>query len=304
MTDGFLNLMKPPGMSSHDMVDEARRVLQIRRIGHAGTLDPGAAGVLPLAVGRAARFISYLSGVGKSYRAELQLGFSTDSGDLTGTVTEHVDHFEMPLEHKIKEAMIWLTGSIEQVPSVYSAIKVNGKRACDLVRSSKNVKIPPRKVEIRRFELLGVNPLEKKLLLDIDCSKGTYIRTLCEDLGKRLGIPATMSFLVRTRAGDFHLEDSLSIEEFKACGSSALHSPEGFLGQYPPYALADNRIRAYFNGLSTQDRKYDASVVSKDEPFLRVYAKGVFIGLGRWRFEDSSVLPEKPYLTQEAGLAL
>ena len=177
MKDGFINFLKPPGMTSHDAVGYVRRIMNVKRVGHAGTLDPGAAGVLPVAVGRAARLIEYLDEVSKSYRAELLFGIETDSGDDLGEVVERSDA-PMPDDEAIQKAVLSQTGTIDQIPPVYSAVKINGRRACDLARRHLSVEIPSRQVTIYRLDVLAKR--DRGLLLDIDCSKGTYIRSISE----------------------------------------------------------------------------------------------------------------------------
>lgn len=291
MKDGFLNLLKPPGMSSHDMVGAVRKCLGIKRVGHAGTLDPAAAGILPIAVGRAARFVEYLADCDKSYRAELLLGFSTDSGDDTGNVTERREHMEVPEPAEFERTLRKFTGHIRQVPPNFSAIKLDGKRACDLARRNMEVDIPARQVEIRELSLLemrkGPCPV---LLLDVTCSKGTYIRTLCTDIGKAMGLPSTMGFLLRTRVGGFRLEDALTLEELQALGENALLAPDGFLLSLPRYDLAPERKHAFCNGLPTHDRRFEAETGK-----LRVYAEGTFLGIGRFDRKEQMVSPVKVY---------
>jgi tRNA pseudouridine55 synthase len=225
MMDGFLNILKPPGMSSHDVIGAVRKVLHMKRVGHAGTLDPAAAGVLPIAVGQAARLIEYLELADKTYRAELTFGFATDSGDDTGKITEEVADFTMPSQQAIEHALLGFTGKIRQTPPAHSAIKIGGKRACDLLREGKEVEIPSREVTIHALDLVAYHPEEKKILLDVQCSKGTYIRSLCLDIGAALGLPATMSFLVRSRVGDFALADALTLEELSEAGERAILEP-------------------------------------------------------------------------------
>ena len=152
--DGFVNFLKPPGMTSHDAVGYVRRQLGEKKVGHAGTLDPGAAGVLPIAVGRATRLIEYLDSVEKAYRAELVFGFSTDSGDDSGSVVERAESFAMPEREQLLEAFHAFTGTITQVPPAHSAIKINGRRACDLLREGRQVEIPSRQVQIHSLKLL------------------------------------------------------------------------------------------------------------------------------------------------------
>ena len=307
--DGFINVLKPPGLTSHDVVGSLRRILKTKKIGHAGTLDPGAAGVLPIAVGRATRFIEYLAAVGKSYRAELLFGVETDSGDDTGSlVARATEGWEFPSTEKILAGMKTLTGEITQVPPVYSAVKIDGKRAADLVRANKEVTIPPRKVTIYRFDLLAEDRERRTLLLDVDCSKGTYIRSLCTDLGRAVGIPATMSFLVRTRVGEFPLPEAVSLEELARIAQEDFSAlpilpPENFLGHFPRYDLPAGRLKAFTNGLSTHDVKFAVTlrkIIPQPEKgesqLLTVWCDGTFRGIGRFDWETESVSPEKLYV--------
>lgn len=287
--DGFINVLKPPGMSSHDVVGFVRKILGMKRVGHAGTLDPGAAGVLPVAVGRAARLIEYLAAADKSYRVEMSLGTSTDSGDDTGKVVASMQDFVMPSEQELSLALKQLTGCITQVPPVYSAIKIKGKRACDLKRRNIEVDLPGRKVIIHRLELLQKR--KNTLLLDVDCSKGTYIRSICTDLGAMLHIPATMSFLVRMRVGSFSLDDAWTLEELQEQPEASLLRPDGCLSHIPEYFLAEQRIGPFQNGLSTHDANAHFT-----EEHLRVYGRGAFLGIARFDKEAQCIVPEKVLL--------
>ena len=289
MTDGFLNILKPPGMSSHDVVYAVRRALGVRRVGHAGTLDPGAAGVLPVAVGKATKLLAYLEPVGKTYRAELLFGIKTDSGDDTGKVLERMDGFSLPSRERITEALASFKGRIEQRPPKYSAIKINGQKAYMLARQQLDIELPAREVEIYRLELLAEREQANTLLLEIDCSKGTYIRSLCADIGDSLGIPATMSFLVRTRVGDFRLFEAITLEELAAQGAAALLAPDGFLKHLPRYDLPERRRQAFLNGLPTGLRDFPAD----EDVLLRVYSTGDFLGLGHYDAKDNELQPEK-----------
>lgn len=289
--DGFINLLKPPGMTSHDAVGYVRRQLHEKKVGHAGTLDPGAAGVLPIAVGKATRLIEYLDAVDKSYRAEMTFGFATDSGDDSGKVIESVAEFTMPDRQRILEAFQAFTGTITQVPPAHSAIKINGRRACDLLREGHTVEIPSRQVEIHQLDLLDVQ--SERILFDVVCSKGTYIRSLCTDLGNWLGIPATMSFLVRSSVGDFHLADAVSLEELAEQGEKALLPLDGYLNHLPLYELAENRVNAFCNGLLTHDRKFEADYRPQENITLRVYSQGRFLGVGRFDVNQGGILPDK-----------
>ena len=294
--EGFINFLKPPGMTSHDAVGFIRRLFQEKRVGHAGTLDPGAAGVLPIAVGRATRLIEYLDAVGKSYRAEMTFGFATDSGDDTGKVVERLDEFTMPDEAQIREVLASFTGEITQVPPAHSAIKINGRRACDLLRAGQQVEIPSRQVQIYELKLLQLQG--NTALIDVKCSKGTYIRSLCADIGSALGIPATMSFLVRTSAGGFSLQHSYSVEELKDLGEkgeleSRLLPADKVISHIPAYELAPNRVKALCSGLLAHDRRYQEKYQPHKDVLLRVYSQGEFLGIGRYSVAQGGILPDK-----------
>lgn len=300
MINGFINVLKPPGMTSHDIVGFIRYNLHMKQVGHAGTLDPGAAGVLPVAVGKATRLIEYLSDAGKSYRAEILLGYETDSGDDTGKVLNKDLDFIMPDEETVLKALEEFKGEITQVPPAHSAIKINGHRACDLLRRGIEVEIPSRQVVIHKLELLGIKDDRNcggtaNILIDADCSKGTYIRSLCADIGAKLGIPATMSFLVRTRVGDFPLEKAYSIEEIKAEIEkteneeySFVNKAEDYLSHVRRYQLNPARQKAFCNGLSSNDYKFEGS-----EQALLVYSNDLFLGVGRYDSKNKSIVPVK-----------
>ncbi|WP_074573404.1 tRNA pseudouridine(55) synthase TruB [Selenomonas ruminantium] len=283
---GFLNILKPPGMSSHDVVGYVRRVLHTKKVGHAGTLDPAAAGVLPVAVGTATRLIEYLELTDKTYRAEIKLGIATDSGDDTGKVlTRQTDWSDFD-RSTIEAALAGFRGKIRQTPPAHSAIKINGQRACDLLRAGQEVEVPSREVTIYRLELLAHS--HDSLLIDCDCSKGTYIRSLCQDIGEALGVPATMSFLLRRRVGDFTAENALTLEELSAAGAGALLPADQNLSSMQRFELNPKREKAFCNGLSSTVRNFTAETES-----LRVYADGHFIGIGRYDRDREEILPVK-----------
>ena len=292
MKDGFINILKPPGMTSHDVISFVRRTLGTKKAGHAGTLDPGAAGVLPVAVGHATRLLPYLGDVDKAYRAELLLGIETDSGDDTGNILQEKRDFALPDEAALAKAAAALTGIITQVPPVYSAIKIGGKRACDLARQDIAVEIPSREVEIKQLQVLRSR--DKKILLDVECSKGTYIRTLCTDFGRQLGIPATMSFLVRRRVGSFRLAEAVTLEELAALKDAAVQPAENYLEHLPVFELFAKRIAAFGNGLSTRVTDF-----GMEDCLLRVYGKGRFLGIGRFDAAKGEVIPERLYMAEE-----
>lgn len=210
--DGILNVLKPAGMTSFDVVGYLRSVLKIKKIGHTGTLDPAAVGVLPVCIGKATKAIEFLMDKDKVYRAELTLGISTDTQDNTGEIicTKDVDATPDEIAKTIKS----FCGKYRQLPPMYSAVKVNGRRLYELAREGLEAERKEREVEIHFIDILSIR--NNRVIFDVGCSKGTYIRTLCSDIGERLGCGGHMSFLVRTKAGQFSLEDSLTLEDIAA----------------------------------------------------------------------------------------
>ena len=287
--DGFINVLKPTGLSSHDVVDIVRRIFKQKRVGHAGTLDPAAAGILPVALGRAARLVEYMEDADKSYRAEIAFGYATDTGDVYGDVIESIPCPTLPLEEELRRVLGKFVGEIEQTPPAYSAIKVGGQRAYDLVRQGAAVEIPTRTVRIDRLELVHADAAHARILVDVDCAKGTYIRALCTDIGAALGLPATMRFLLRTRVGSFHLADSYTLEELAEVRETALCDPDTAL-DLPVYELAPQRVKAFYSGLSTSERRMELA-----EGCYRVYAEGVFLGIGRYDAASREMYPAKAF---------
>ena len=287
--DGFINVLKPTGLSSHDVIDIVRRIFKQKRVGHAGTLDPAAAGILPVALGRAARLVEYMEGADKSYRAEIAFGYATDTGDVYGEVVESVENPMLPSEEELRRVLGQFVGEIEQLPPAYSAIKVGGQRAYDLARQGAEVEIKARTVRIDRLELLRMDAARARILLDVDCAKGTYIRSLCADIGAAMGLPATMRFLLRTRVGGFTLDDSYTLEELAEAGADALRAPDTAL-DLPVYELDPQRVRAFYSGLSTSERRVELA-----EGVYRVYAEGVFLGIGRYDAAAHEMYPAKAF---------
>ena len=287
--DGFINVLKPTGLSSHDVVDIVRRIFKQKRVGHAGTLDPAAAGILPVALGRAARLVEYMENADKSYRAEIAFGYATDTGDVYGDVIESIPCPALPLEEELRRVFGKFVGEIEQLPPAYSAIKVGGQRAYDLARQGAAVEIPTRTVRIDRLELVHADAAHARILVDVDCAKGTYIRSLCTDIGAAMGLPATMRFLLRTRVGGFTLDDSYTLEELAEAGADALRAPDTAL-DLPVYELDPQRVRAFYSGLSTSERRVELA-----EGVYRVYAEGVFLGIGRYDAAVREMYPAKAF---------
>lgn len=207
--NGILNLNKPAGMTSHDCVGLVRRLTGIRRVGHTGTLDPNATGVLPICVGTATRVAEYLESQDKTYRCVLRLGLETDTQDIWGSVLSERPT-EALTEDEIRSAIESFVGDIHQVPPKYSALKVAGRRLYEYARAGEDVEIKSRPVTIRNIDLHWISGREAEFT--VTCTKGTYIRTLCHDIGQKLGCGGAMASLVRTATGGFRLEDSLTPE--------------------------------------------------------------------------------------------
>ena len=214
--NGIINLKKEAGMTSHDAVFKLRKILGTKKIGHGGTLDPDVVGVLPIAVGKATRMVEFMQDEGKVYEGEITLGYSTTTEDASGEIVAETPVLN-PLDEKlVDEAIASLTGPITQIPPMYSAVKVNGRKLYEYARAGQEVERPERKVTIYSFERTSPISYEDKLArftFRVKCSKGTYIRTLSVDLGEKLGYAAHMSHLTRTSAAGLQLEDSLTLEE-------------------------------------------------------------------------------------------
>ncbi len=209
--NGIIVLNKPAGKTSHDMVSFLRRVTGIRKIGHTGTLDPDATGVLPMCIGKATKAADMLTDSDKAYRTQLILGATTDTQDASGNIlkTSEVD----VTEEQIKETISKYIGEISQIPPMFSAIKKDGKKLYELARRGISVEREPRKVTIYGIKIIEIE--NNAVTLDVDCSKGTYIRTLCEDIGNALGCGAYMNTLVRTKSAGFTLADSFTVKEIE-----------------------------------------------------------------------------------------
>ncbi len=228
--DGVLNLLKPPGMTSHDVVSVVRRALGMKKVGHTGTLDPGVAGVLPVCVGRATRLAEFISGEDKAYRAEITFGITTATQDSFGEVLQQREAAHLT-KGDVAYALARFHGPIMQVPPMVSAVKVGGKRLYELAREGVEVERQPRQVIIHRVQLLDFRPgPNPTAMIDVVCSKGTYIRTLAHDLGEMLQVGAHMSYLVRTRSGSFRLEEAATLEELLA-GNAPLLPPASAIGE-------------------------------------------------------------------------
>ncbi|MCH4170497.1 MAG: tRNA pseudouridine(55) synthase TruB [Lactobacillus sp.] len=255
--NGILPLYKPTGMSSHDCVAAVRKIIHERRVGHSGTLDPQVDGVLPICIGQATKVVDYLLTKGKVYTGEILLGQASETEDLEGAIIAQTA-IEQPFDPaQIKQAMADLTGDIIQIPPMYSAVKVNGRRLYDYARSGDPVQRPEHPVHIYRFQLLDTNydatTKTQRIQFSAEVSKGTYIRTLAVDCGKILGVPALMAQLTRLSSGGFNLADTISLADFKAAvdkgeGAQHLFPMERVLSDFPVYALSPRQREQIQNG--------------------------------------------------------
>ncbi|WP_082394087.1 tRNA pseudouridine(55) synthase TruB [Bacillus sp. JCM 19034] len=247
--NGILVLHKPRGYTSHDCVMKIRKIFQTKKVGHTGTLDPDVNGVLPICIGKATKVVQYMSGYDKEYNGEVTLGYSTTTEDRSGELVEKKPVLESWTKEEIKSILNDFKGDIVQIPPMYSAVKVNGKRLYEYAREGKVIDRPKRNVFIKRLELTSNIDASNEVVrfrFNVLCSKGTYVRTLAVDIGKRLGYPAHMSDLVRVGAGPYQLEDSITfeqLEELKNRGEldSILTPFETAISHFPKHVV-DSRI--------------------------------------------------------------
>lgn len=210
--DGIIVINKEPGMTSHDVVQKARRITGEKKCGHTGTLDPGACGVLPLCFGKATRVSEYVLAMRKKYRAELKLGEATDTEDSSGKVTERCEVPVVTRDHLDRVFSLFL-GEIMQVPPMYSAVRKDGKKLYELARKGHVVERKPRPVHIYRLEAINIE--RDRILFDVECSSGTYVRTLCAEIARKLGTCGHMSYLQRTAVGPFTLEKAVTLDKLQ-----------------------------------------------------------------------------------------
>ncbi len=253
--DGLFNVYKEEGMTSHDVVAKMRKILKTKTIGHTGTLDPNATGVLVVAVGRATKVIEYMENDDKVYNAELTLGIVTDTEDIWGNIlsSNDIKNFDLTYE-KISNAIKSFIGKQVQVPPMYSALKVNGKRLYELAREGKEIERKGREIEI--FDINNITQNEGKISFTVHCSKGTYIRTLCKDIGEKIGCGATMSKLERIKAGRFSCSFSSKLTEIEKEPEKYIIDFETVLEDFPILNLEENEAKLYKNGVRFSKNGY------------------------------------------------
>lgn len=249
--NGIINVYKPKGMTSHDVVYRLRRILRIKKIGHTGTLDPDAEGVLPMCIGRGTKTADMLTAADKQYLAEVTLGSATDTQDSSGTVLKSA-------EVSVNQADIHNTinkfiGDINQIPPMYSAIKIGGRKLYELAREGVEIERKPRPVRITNIEVKNFDLENQRFSMIVDCTKGTYIRTLCNDIGEELGCFAHMSGLVRTKSGRFDLDSSYTLEDiesmFKRGDLMFFTTIDKVFSEYEELTIPDNLAFKMCNGV-------------------------------------------------------
>ena len=278
---GVILVNKHKGVTSHDIVFKIRKLYGTKKVGHTGTLDPLATGVLPVLIGRGAKAAEYLLSENKAYRAEITLGLTTDTEDITGNVLSKSD--TLPSKNQLFEACKHFEGDIEQIPPMYSALKVDGKKLCDLAREGKIIEREKRKITIFKIEPQVIDEEKGIYSLYVECSKGTYIRTLCADIGAYLGCGATMSELERVKSGDFDLKDAYTIEQLESMTEEqkkALVMPiERLFMEAPEVILSDFYSRLCHSGCEIYQSKIKTAYPV--DTFIRISDKNGFFALGQ-----------------------
>lgn len=284
--DGILNIYKEAGYTSHDVVARLRGILHQNKIGHTGTLDPEATGVLPVCIGKATKVCEFLSDRDKTYQAVCRLGIVTDTQDMTGSVLEEVS-IKNITEQQVREAAASFKGESFQVPPMYSALKVDGKRLYELAREGKTVKREPRKIMISSIEILQMDLDEGTFMMEVTCSKGTYIRTLCHDIGQKLGTGAVMESLVRIRVGEFLAQDALTLDKVENYAKEEpdallrnLYAVDALFKGVPKYRIKEASQAKLYNGNildQTDIYPFDIENTAEGTGYVLLYdADGVF----------------------------
>ncbi len=250
--NGIIVINKPLGKTSHDMVSFMRRVTHIKKIGHTGTLDPMAEGVLPICIGNATKVADMLTADNKSYVAELVLGMTTDTLDSEGEILSQCE--VKCTRGEIENVIASFTGEIEQIPPMFSAIKQNGQKLYELARAGIEVERKPRKVTIQNISILDINEEDNTVTISVDCSKGTYIRTLCEDIGMKLGVGAYMNKLTRTKSGIFNIDNALTTKEIERLAlagklEASLKSVDTIFSHMKSIYLNEKQTKSVINGV-------------------------------------------------------
>lgn len=292
--DGIINVYKEAGFTSHDVVAKLRGILHQKKIGHTGTLDPEATGVLPVCCGKATKVCELLTDKDKSYRAVCRLGIETDTQDMTGNILNKYDTDDLT-EEKIRKSVSEFQGDIMQIPPMYSALKVNGKKLYELAREGKTIERKARPVHIDSIDIIDIDLDNNTFTMDVTCSKGTYIRTLCHDIGKKLGIAAAMESLIRTRVSIFELENAMTLSQIQQLADEGMDRLEekitkvdSLFPDYPKLYVSERGAKYLSNGnsLKKEDFLYSDKIMVKDNQSVLIYDekscfKAIYILKGR-----------------------
>ena len=267
---------KPKNYTSHDVVAKVRKILNVKKVGHTGTLDPNATGVLPLLIGNGTKLSKYLINHDKEYEVILKLGIKTDTADGEGKIVESQD-VENLSEEKVKEALLSVVGQQQQLPPMYSAIKVKGKKLYEYARNGQTIEVEPRNIEIYNIELLNISKEKNEIYFKVSCSKGTYIRSLCEDIANKLQTVGYMKGLNRTKVGIFNIENSITIQEIEEQLNekfirSKVITMERFFKDKEKINLKDNQLKHFINGVKI--------TTAKENGIYNIYNEGKYIGIG------------------------
>ncbi len=291
---GIIVIRKEKGFTSHDVVAKLRGILHMKKIGHTGTLDPDAVGVLPVALGKGTKLVDLITDKEKTYEAVLRLGITTDTQDMSGTVLE-----EKPVnatEQQVRETIAGFVGEQLQIPPMYSALKINGKKLYELAREGKTVERKARPVCFYQIEVLDIQlPVVR---IRVACSKGTYIRTLCHDIGQKLGCGGCMEQLLRTRVGRFSLEESHTLSEVEQAVADGtvckwIYPVENVLAEYPKIQADPYGDRLLQNGNPLSENLVDEQ---HKEGWVRMYASnGNFTGIFQWDEKKKKYYPVKMF---------
>ena len=276
--NGIIIINKKQGYTSHDIVHKIKRISK-EKVGHTGTLDPMAQGVLPILIGKATQCSKYLINHDKIYKVKLKLGIKTDTADSEGNIIEKTEISpEILNEQKILQAINSMKGKQEQIPPIYSAIKVNGKKLYEYARKGQEVEIKPRQIEIYNIDLNNIDKENKIIEYTVNCSKGTYIRSLCEDIAKKLGTIGYMENLIRLKAGEFSIENSITLEEILNAENpynvleKNIITLEEFFKDKETINLNEKRLQLFLNGVNLTEPKQDG--------IYKIYTNNNFIGTG------------------------
>ncbi|MCX4339510.1 MAG: tRNA pseudouridine(55) synthase TruB [Lachnospiraceae bacterium] len=304
MYNGILNVYKEAGYTSHDVVAKLRGICKQKKIGHTGTLDPEAVGVLPVCFGSGTKLCDLLTDWDKEYIAALRLGLTTDTQDITGQVLSKADEEALANldEEQVRESILQFLGGYEQIPPMYSALKVNGKKLYELARAGKEVERKPRPVTISELEILEFAlPL---VHFRVVCSKGTYIRTLCHDIGKRLSVGGVMESLTRSRVGIFTIDKALTLAKLEKLRdenriSDVMILPDAVFPDLRAVKVGDNAVRLLKNGNRIPENLLAQGISLEDGEEVRMYDRtGQFYGIYQYHSKERDVKPVKMFLPE------